>query len=302
MHVLASPEDVRLTLPDGRSLNYRRFGAHAGPLVLALHGTPGSRLKFSAMHEPALALGWQIIAPDRWAYGMSDAPARPSLARYAEDMDWLADRLKLDRFSVIGVSGGGPYAAAVAARLGARVSALGLISPVGPIAGHIQPGQMSRFHRFCFNKLQTMPALTSGAFSLLRLGLTHAPDLALRVATSNTPAADRAILAHADVRTRLAATFAEGLRGGVKGPLIDVALFSRPWQVDLQKIQARTRLWIGTEDRNVPIAAALGLARHIQGCDVTSLPGAGHLWIALHYQDVLNWLVDPEQLQAAVQT
>jgi pimeloyl-ACP methyl ester carboxylesterase len=127
-------KDQRLRLPDRRRLGFRVYGDPKGLPVLFLHGTPGSRLKFSIAHDTGRSQDLAIVAPDRWGYGLTEAPKVPSLRAFADDMAALMDRLGDERFAVGGISGGGPYAATVAACLGQRITAVALVSPVGPIA------------------------------------------------------------------------------------------------------------------------------------------------------------------------
>jgi hypothetical protein len=74
------------------------------------------------------------------------------------------------------------------------------------------------------------------------------------------------------------------------GPVTDLALFSRPWAVDLGCITAAARVWIGTADKTVPLSAVRTLANQIPGCSCEELHGAGHLWVAVNYADVLEWI------------
>jgi pimeloyl-ACP methyl ester carboxylesterase len=255
-----------------------------------LHGTPGSRLKFSVAHDPARRLGLRIIAPDRWGYGLTSVHPEPSLPAFAADITWLADRLEVATFAVAGVSGGGPYAAATAALLDNRVTALALISPVGPIA---EPGAdlpLTLFHRFCFTTLARSPRAVHTIFAAFGWAMARSPAIACRVVTLRAPPVDRRIMRRPDVGSRLLAAFAEGLRDGADGPAIDLAVFARSWNVDPGSIRARTRIWIGTADTNVPIPAAQALARRIPDCELTELSGEGHLWVSLHYEDVLGWI------------
>jgi pimeloyl-ACP methyl ester carboxylesterase len=282
----------RITLPDGRHIGFATWGAEDGEPVLALHGTPGSRLKFSVAHGFACELGLRIIAPDRWDFGLTSRPARLSLAAFADDMRALADALRLERFSVIGFSGGGPYAAAVAARLGARIPALALVSPVGPIAGTAAAGALTAVHRLCFQGLPRVPLVLAAAFALLRRGLKLSPALGMRLAMLRTAPVDKACARDPWIRAGLVETFREGLAPGVGGCLIDLEIFSRPWDIRLEDVRAPARLWLGTEDRNVPRSAVLMLAAGLPRSELVELPGHGHLWVCREYPVVLAWIAE----------
>lgn len=92
-----------------------------GPPLILLHGwTLDAR-----MWQPqiaGLARDFTLVMPDRRGFGRSSAP--PDLAREAEDIARMADFLKLDQFSLVGLSQGASVALDTASRLGGRVSAL----------------------------------------------------------------------------------------------------------------------------------------------------------------------------------
>src|SRR5690606_10862687 len=77
-------------------------------------------------------MGVRIIAPERPGYGLS-SPRRGRLIDYPDDVLQLAAALGLERFSAVGVSGGGPAALAAAYRLPQRLTAVGLVSAIGPL-------------------------------------------------------------------------------------------------------------------------------------------------------------------------
>lgn len=286
----ADVADRLLRLADGRALGFRVWGDPAGTPLLFLHGTPGSRLKFSIGHESGRALGLALVAPDRWGYGLSDVPQAPSLPGFAADMAALMDHLGHRRFAVGGISGGGPYAAAVAACLGQRVTGLALISPVGPIADAGCAATLPRFQRFCFTVLPRLPLLTAAAFGVFRWSLKRSPRLAGQLATWRGGRADKEVIARPGTCERLFGSFTEGLRPGLRGPITDLELFAQPWGVDLAAVTAPTRLWLGTADNAVPLSAARALAARIGGCQTDELEGEGHLWIATNYPRVLAWI------------
>lgn len=282
--------DRAITLPDRRTILLREYGASGGFPVLALHGTPASRLMYAVAGSRAAAFGLRIIAPDRWGYGGTSLHPRPSLPAFADDIAAVADRLGLARFAVLGVSGGGPYAVGLAARLVDRVAALALVAPVGPIASVAGGVRLTPFHRFCFTLLPRAPRLLGLVFDAFRRGVATSPDTAIRISMTRSPAADHRVMRSEGIRDRFIAMFREGLRPGIAGAVTDMQIFGKPWAVPIERIAAPSALWIGTEDNNVPIPAALNLAAAIPGCKVIELPGEGHLWVALNYEEVLAWI------------
>ena len=114
--------DTTMTLPDGRTLAYTEIGAPGGPVALYFHGAPGSRLELVALDEAFAAVGVRVVTPDRPGYGGSTPRRGRTTADWADDVAALADHLGVERFAVMGLSSGGPYAVACASLLGDRVT------------------------------------------------------------------------------------------------------------------------------------------------------------------------------------
>lgn len=271
--------DLFVTLPDGRRLGYAEYGDPHGVPIFGLHGTPGSRRMFRLAHETAGALNIRLIAPERPGFGISCHHRGRDLTSYASDLAHFANALGIDRFAVAGVSGGAPYAAACAAILVERVMALGLISPIGPMAGFEEPPPIGPGHYFAFRLAPKLTPLMAGIFGIGRLAFLHAPDLIFALLLSRATPSDRAILRRHDVRRNLLAGVAEGCRPGIAASLQEMRIFSRPWNVPFEDIRAPAFLWQGLGDRNVPVSAALRLGDLIPRCRICLIEGAGHYWI-----------------------
>jgi len=119
--------DATVTLPDGRRLAYTEWGLPDGKPLLYFHGTPGSRL-WCPDEDATAAAGVRLIAPDRPGFGRSDPQEGRTLADWPKDVEALADALHISSFAVVGVSGGGAYAAACAALIPRRLSGVAVVS------------------------------------------------------------------------------------------------------------------------------------------------------------------------------
>jgi pimeloyl-ACP methyl ester carboxylesterase len=120
-------------LRDGRRLTYRALGRIDGFPVLYMHGAIGSPRWHSAELDAVVAsLGIRYLAVNRPGFGGSDPSPDRTVADYAADVEDLADALGMERFSVIGVSAGAPFALACAWALPGRVVAVAAASPLAP--------------------------------------------------------------------------------------------------------------------------------------------------------------------------
>ncbi|HFB2048459.1 MAG: alpha/beta hydrolase [Hyphomicrobiaceae bacterium] len=300
--ILVDPElDRRFFLSDGRTISYREYGALNGRVVLALHGTPGSRLKYKPAHIAAGTRGLRIISPDRWGYGFTQAPRTRSLSFYSDDIIEFTKALGVASFSVVGISGGAPFAAVLAAEMPEYVVKLALVSPVGRVAEkHLSKADiyskypLRRFHRFCFLSLPRVPGATRIFFWLYRLAMIIAPAHAVKIAIAGSSISDKRAMSSVESRHTLGKTFAAGLQNGVLGPIIDLNLFAVDWDFDIKKIRSSTKLWIGEDDLNVPIGSVLALARDISGATLLVINKQGHFWISENFSDVLDWIAGIE--------
>jgi pimeloyl-ACP methyl ester carboxylesterase len=283
----------QLALADERTIAFREYGDPAGRPVIALHGTPGSSLKYSGSHEAAIRAGVRLIAVDRWGYGGTSPKLGARLADYGADIAALADALKLRRFGITGVSGGAPFAVATAAALKDRITALALVSPVGPIAGHTPSVKLSAFHTLCFRILPHLPGAIAGVFMAFRTGLAFAPDLAMALSVRQSARVDQQAMANDETRLRLCHAFLHGLSRGVHGPKVDLTLFGQPWNIAFKAVTSPVCIWMGLEDRNVPLAAVYALSGALSDCETKFMPDSGHLWVATNADIVVAWLANP---------
>jgi pimeloyl-ACP methyl ester carboxylesterase len=282
--------DLTVTLPDGRLLGYAEYGDPTGVPIFGLHGTPGSRLMFGLAHPIALELGIRLVAPERPGFGISTYQPGRTLASYAFDIADFADALGIQRFAVAGISGGGPYATACAAFLPDRVSALGLVSPVGPMAGEEKPPSIGKGHYFAFRVTPRMPPLLAAAFVFGRYAFLYAPNAIYGFIMGRASPSDWKILSRGEVRRNLLQGVAEGCRPGIGAGMQEMGIFSRPWNVPFQAITAPTFLWQGMADRNVSVAASLSLAELVPNCRTRRIENAGHYWIFDNIAEVLQTL------------
>ncbi|HSZ37905.1 MAG TPA: alpha/beta hydrolase [Acidimicrobiales bacterium] len=282
------PDTRVMELPDGRELAWLEAGRPRGLPVFAFHGTPGSRRQVSFDEKAITAAGVRMVAPDRPGYGLSSFHPARSLAGWAADVSTLADHLKLEAFAVVGVSGGGPHALACAAMLPGRVTAAGIVSGVGPMGDPDFDVGMVGFNRGLSFLARRSPLLLRPVFWFQDFSVRHWPEVAMRAATKQFPAADVAMLERADVR---AAFFDDARRASAtadQAATQDFVLFARDWGFRLQDVTVPCHLWHGDADRNVLIGHGRFLARRIPGAVLHECPGEGHLLYVNHLEEVLR--------------
>ena len=187
-------------LADGRDLGWLELGDPAGMPVFAFHGTPGSRLQLAIDDAPIRAAGLRLICPDRPGYGLSTFQPGRRLVDWPADVVSLADHLGIERFAVMGISGGGPHSAVCAALLGDRVDSAAIVSGVGPLADPRAIEGMMRANQIFTALARRRSRVLEVVFRLQVSALRRWPSRALDLMVKQLPPADVAILARPEVR------------------------------------------------------------------------------------------------------
>ena len=277
-----------ITLKDGRTLGYAEYGDPEGKPVFYFHGFPSSRLDWPIFDTDALAarLNARIIAVDRTGMGLSDFKRGRKILDWPDDVFELADALKFDRFAVLGISGGGPYAAVCALKIPERLTATAVVCGMGPSEA---PGAKDGTAMLLPSKSPCMRRLL---LMLMSTGLRRDPDRFLAQMIDAVSKPDKLLLAKSEVKQMLIDSLREAFRSGTRGASWDAVLYNRSWGFRLQDISMEVHLWHGELDTQVPVSVGRYVANAIPNCRARFLPDEGHLSLAYnHIEEILSVLV-----------
>jgi pimeloyl-ACP methyl ester carboxylesterase len=281
-----------MRLDDGRTLACLLFGDADAQPVLYCHGYPGSRLEGRLAASAGRRVRMRLIAPDRPGFGESSFKPGRTIGAWTEDVVQLADRLGLGRFAVLGVSGGGPYALACAARIPDRVTHVALVGGLGPLSHQALTEDMRPLNRNVLRLAARSPGLARIGVRIAAAGVRRCPGFYVSAMSSGAPPADRRILADDGYRKLVVDSTREAVRHGGRGAAWELTLFARRWDFNLAAVRPPVRIWQGLDDDIVPIAIARYLNESLPNSDYRPLPGEGHLVVG-HLHDILADLCAP---------
>jgi len=280
-----------IKLADGRALGYAQYGKPNGKPVFFFHGTPSSRLLRHPDDNLTASLGVRLITIDRPGYGKSDDQPKRQLLDWPEDVLALADSLGIERFAVMGVSGGGPYVAACAFKIPHRLTKVGIVAGVGPTEAPELLASMYKERRIALRLARLAPWLLKPL-----IWLTNNPqrdiDRYYQKIITKSSQADQEVLSLPEIKSLLKASWLESTRNGVSGFTRDGIIFSHPWGFRLDEIQTKVYLWHGDEDTSIPKSMAESVASRITNCHLTILQGKGHFILFDIWEDLLITLTN----------
>jgi pimeloyl-ACP methyl ester carboxylesterase len=284
-----------LRLTDDRLLAFAEYGRAEGVPVVAFHGTPGSRLQLTALDGPAREVGVRLIVPDRPGYGASDHHPGRTLGDWPADVQAIAAHLGLDRYAVLGVSGGAPHALACAIVSAQRITRLGIVSGVAPPDCWAPSPRSGRLEQAVGLLMRTggtvLQLLVGTVLTLIR----RATGPALRAYQVLLPPADRRIIADPAIRRGLQDEIERQPRTTAATIVQDLRLFSRPWGFDVGATRVPTDIWHGGADRAIPIEHARALAARIPASSLHEHPDAGHFLLLEQAKHILEELARPAE-------
>ncbi|OIB56434.1 alpha/beta fold hydrolase [Natrialba sp. SSL1] len=259
-----------VSVDDGRTLSYAEYGSVDGRPVLFLHGTPGSRCFGRLFDTAARNRGVRLLAPDRPGYGNSSPWPERTLVDTGAVLEVVLEDAGISRADIVGFSGGGPHALALAATHSDLVGEVDIVSGTAPPSFSPSPPWT---HRLLGALAMSTPTILSGLFRLQSwLVSRSAPSLVVSQYTT------------ADEREALTAGEAELIKQDFleavippRGVITESALFTTDWDIPLADVDRSIRLWHGAEDENVPIDAARQLVDSIPNARLEIDATGGHL-------------------------
>ncbi len=278
----------QITLPDGRKLTYAEFGQPDGAPVLYFHGAPSSRMEPLLIGDEVFRQhGLRVIAPDRPGMGGSDFQAGRGFSDWPADVVALADSLGIERFAVLGNSGGGPYVAVCAAKISQRLRAAVIVSGGWRMDWPEAKNNMPFVNRLVMTLARRAPLLLRLLLSSMGSISQGDPEKELARLRSRLPAADYAAFA---VPGRLAAfgqTMRESLRQGAKGAVWDMRLYVRDFDFSLDEIRVPITLFHGEQDTNAPLAMVRRMATGLSSARLVTYENEAHLSTLCNHFDAI---------------
>ncbi len=274
----ANGQTIRLS--DGRTLGYAEYGRPEGKPLFYFHGHPGSRFEARFLADAAAKAGVRLIGMDRPGMGLSSYDGHRRIVDWPKDVTALADQLGVERFAVVGLSGGGPYVAACACHIPDRLLACGIVSGAGRISAFVT--FLSRW----------VPWLLLPMTRRFFQDQKRAEETLARVA-NRWAAPDQEILKRPEIKAILAASLVEGLAQGARGAAYDGMLLGGDWGFKLEDIQfPNVYWWHGALDKEAPIESARVVAEQIPHCEATYYPDESHMSVMVnHAQEIVATLM-----------
>jgi pimeloyl-ACP methyl ester carboxylesterase len=275
-----------LRLRDGRALSYAEWGDPSGTPVFHFHGIPGSRLERHVNDRLYERLSVRYVTADRPGYGRSDPLPGRSFVDWASDVQELTDHLGIDRFRIFAVSGGGPFALAVARAMAARVERIAIVSGVGPVD---RPGAfrgMELTERLNYWGAPRYPRLASALTGAFLGSAARTSDLVARAASH----AGKFVASRASDARVLSEQLREALRQGAGAAVWENALCAQPWGFPIAEVEAEVQLWHGNHDRVCPLHHAEYLASILPDATLTVRRG-GHFLVLRVAEETLRALI-----------
>jgi pimeloyl-ACP methyl ester carboxylesterase len=274
--------ETDLKLGDGRTLHVYDTGADDADGRLAVfwhHGTPNIGAPPAPLFAAAARLGIRWVSYDRPGYGGSTPYRDRDVASAADYVSSVADALGIDRFAVMGHSGGGPHALACGALLPERV--LGAVSVAG-LAPFGAEG-LEWFAGMSDSGVASLRAAAEGRAAKERYeasGAEYDPEMF-------TPE-DHAALS--DAWSWVLDVVNPAVEAGPDGLIDDDLAYVAPWGFDPARLVAPTLFLHGGRDRVVPSSHGEWLARRCPSAELWLSADDGHISVLNSGAAAMEWL------------
>jgi len=266
-----------LTLLNGATVALSEYGDPNGVPVFFCHGWPSSRTMAALADEAAHELGVRLISPDR--PGIRDSQFQPDrrLLDWPPFLNEIADRLRIQRFRILAISGGAPYAYASAWMTPERVERVAIVNGAPPLDQFTDLDALLPIHRQMLGLRAKHPRLLRSLFHLGRPFLTMRVPIRLRpLLLRFLQPVDANVLRESRAFDVCFDSARKAWRSSAKGVMADAEIYVTPWGFELEQVSVPVALWHGTKDRTFAVRLARNVASRLPNCEFHLIEGAGH--------------------------
>jgi pimeloyl-ACP methyl ester carboxylesterase len=237
-------------------------------------------------------MGVRLIVVERPGFGLSDIKPGRSIVDWADDVSAFADSLKIEKFGVLGLSAGGPYALACAQRIPERISSVFIISGLGQINTFGATRLMPFHEKWLFalgkksarGRIRLLVEILRGLTAIL----LHDPKRYLPVLARFFPKEERTFFRKAEDSQMFLKDIGANYRSGGAGIVDDLILLSNQWSFDPGCISQMVNFWHGDRDLIAPLFLIDRLKNLIPLSRTRIIHGEGHLLIFRYWSEILG--------------
>lgn len=269
-------EVIDVQLGDGRSVRVHDSGGGGAATLLWHHGSPQTGALLDPLLAAARARGIRLLSYARPSYGGSSPHRGRDVSSAGSDVAQVVDALGIERFAVMGASGGGPHALACPAALPDRVTGVVCLAGLAPYTesfdwwtGIVAPGGLR--------------AAAEGRTARERFAETDDFDENCFVA------ADWGALA--DEWQSLGEDASRAGTEGTEGLIDDDLAFVAEWGFDVAQLDTPVLLVHGSLDRVNPPAHSQWLLQHCRSSELWVRPLDGHVSVLSASPVAMDWLL-----------
>ncbi|MBH71390.1 MAG: hypothetical protein CMI97_02775 [Pelagibacteraceae bacterium] len=271
-----------IKLRSGKSIGYKIYGNKSNFPIFYFHGWPGSR--FELENIPLNKKNCFLIALERPGYGISDPISKFEILDWPKIVLEVANKLKIKKFSIIGVSGGAPFALSCAYLINDdKLKSVAIICGLGPHnVNGMSKGRVGLLLYYGKKPILSWFLLNFIRARLLKNNLENnflrwkkkipLPKSDLKLFTIN-----RGI--------KLIKNFKEALRYSTTGVHRDAQLYAKDWGFNIKNIKKKIFIWHGASDLTVPISIANHYKAKLKNKKIYIKSNEGHFSICYNFMN-----------------
>ncbi len=203
---------------------------------------------------------------------------------FPSDILILADKLNINKFSIISQSGGSAYGFALAYTVPERVLQLSVVSALTPPDMALGNKEVSFKTRFAVSMIKRSPEwLLIRMYDSMYKTIKENPDTFHNKVYKKASEVEKNILKTTDYYTVYTQTVLDALKNGSPVPVADIRLCFEPWGFNLNDISVPVQIWHGQEDKSSPVQLVKAMQKTLKCCEARYIQGESHMSLMQNY-------------------